>query len=80
MTVSPNPTPGIFKLTIPSSARSTANLRIYDQSGRLVQSKKIELQSGINETSFDLSRMSAGNYQVICESNAGRYVNTVIKK
>ena len=80
VTVSPNPTPGIFKLTIPSSARSTANLRIYDQSGRLLQSKKMELQSGINETSFDLSRMSAGNYQVICESNAGRYVNTVIKK
>ncbi len=80
MIASPNPTPGMFKLTIPSSARVTASLRIYDQAGRLVESKKIELQSGINETSFDLSRMSAGNYQVMCESNAGRYVSTVIKK
>ena len=80
MTSSPNPTPGIFKLTIPASARTTANLRIYDQIGRVVESKKIELQSGINETNFDLSRMSAGNYQIVCESNNGRFVNTVIKK
>jgi hypothetical protein len=79
LTAYPNPTTGIFKIRVPVNTRENMKLIVYDQTGRLVMLKNIDVQIG-KEITVDISKVNSGAYQVICEGSARRWVTGIIKK
>jgi hypothetical protein len=79
LTAYPNPTTGIFKIRVPVNTRENMKLIVYDQTGRLVMLKNIEVQIG-KEITVDISKVNSGTYQVVCEGSARRWVTGIIKK
>lgn len=75
----PNPTTGEIKLMTNCKADEQANLQVRDGSGRLLQSASIELQSGFNHNTLDISAMAAGTYLVTLTTASGIYHQKIIK-
>lgn len=79
LTVYPNPTTGMFKVKLPTSVNESVKLIIYDNSGRLVMLKNVKVQQG-TAIPVDITKVSRGTYQVVCEGEKTRWTATVIKK
>jgi Secretion system C-terminal sorting domain len=62
--VYPNPATDQFKLVFSSGEKKDAVLSLYDQSGKLLQQKKIRCQEGINNVLWSLRNYVAGIYLV----------------
>ena len=75
----PNPTTGIFKIQVPTSIGSTFNLSIYDASGRLVFTNKYQKLFAL-DIPVNITRMAAGNYQVVCEDEQTKYTTRILKR
>lgn len=76
----PNPTTGIFNIKIPAQNEGVMNVKVYDNSGRLITLKKINIAAGQQEATIDISSIPTGNYQVICENNKARWITKLLKK
>lgn len=76
----PNPTSGVFKIRIPSESRGALNLRMFDDIGRLVYTKRLDVLPGTNEVPVNIGGLAAGNYQVVCEGYQGKWTTRIIKK
>jgi len=75
----PNPTTGIFKIQVPTSIGSTFNMSIYDASGRLVFTNKYQKLFAV-DIPVNITRMAAGNYQVVCEDEQTKYTIRILKR
>lgn len=65
MTALPNPFSVATQLRIEMIKEQTAQLRIYDLQGRLVQQRSLELDAGVNQVSLEASDMpAAGTYLI----------------
>ncbi len=76
----PNPTSGIFKVKIPASVKGTFYLKIYDEAGKMVMSKAMQLPQGVTETELNLTRFATGNYQLVCTDDQSRFVTSILKR
>jgi hypothetical protein len=80
LSVYPNPTTGLFKISIPSSNTGSLSLKIFDNGGKLVLEKKLQLQSGVSEIPVDISNLAAGYYHVVCENDKVKSTTSILKK
>jgi len=80
LTATPNPTTGLFKISVPSTIQSAFRMHIYDVSGRLVFERKFNIQSTTRELQMDITRMPAGSYQLVCEDENYKFVTRIIKR
>ncbi len=64
LTVYPNPTTGVFSINIDSDSGAPVDLRVTDQSGKIVYQKTIVDISIDKSTSIDLSGLSNGVYNI----------------
>lgn len=76
----PNPTNGIFKIRIPAESRGALNLRMFDEIGRMVYTKRLEVLPGMQEVPVNIGGLAAGNYQLVCEGYQGKWTTRIIKK
>jgi len=77
--VYPNPSEGLFNLTITSGKNSTSVLRIYDANGKLIRNQPINLSAGNNNYQLSLVNMASGIYQVIITSDESVIHTRLIK-
>ena len=80
LTVSPNPTTGVFKIKIPTESRGALNMQLYDNGGKLVMVKRLEVLPGTQEVPVNISMLAAGTYQVVCEGYQAKWTTRIIKK
>ena len=79
ITITPNPTNGLFKIKLPANVNESIRLIVYDNSGRVMMLKNIRAQQGA-EIPVDITKVSPGTYQVVCEGANTRWLATIIKK
>jgi len=58
----PNPTPGQFTVMLHSEADKEAAINLYDQLGRLLESRKLHFRAGTNNINWDISKYANGTY------------------
>lgn len=58
----PNPTPGQFTVMLNSAEEKEAALNLYDQLGRLLESKRIVCRIGANNVTWNIARYANGTY------------------
>ena len=80
LTISPNPTQGIFKVKVPSDHTGALTLQMYDAGGKLLMVKRLEFLAGVKELPVDISRFAAGTYQIVCEGPKTKWTSRIIKK
>lgn len=81
LTAYPNPTTDILNLKIESKQKSAAaTCFIYDLSGKLVSSKKLNLNSGIQFEQLDLSALSKGLYFVQLSVDGNQITRKISKQ
>jgi hypothetical protein len=61
---SPNPTKGIVQLAMTAKTSGTAVINIYDASGKILMTQKINVLQGINNKTVDLGKYSKGLYHI----------------
>jgi hypothetical protein len=77
----PNPIQKYFNLLIETHRPSSATLSIYNVNGKLVSSKKVQLERGKNELNFELSdELANGLYVIALTSDSGNGQLKVIKQ
>jgi hypothetical protein len=79
-TVYPNPTSGVFTISIPAGAGGTAALRLFDAGGRLVLSRQAVLPTAATVLPMDISRLPAGIYRLVCETPKTRWSASILKR
>lgn len=72
--VYPNPARDKFTVTLPVSSRQEVVLLLVDQSGQVVERRKVVCNAGMNTIEWNVQRYAAGNYHLAFE---GLDVNTV---
>ena len=80
LTVTPNPTTGMFKIRMPSDNIGAMNLQLFDAAGKLLMVKRLELLPGVKEVPVDISMFAAGTYQLTLEGYKARWTTRIIKK
>src|SRR6202008_365398 len=78
MNVFPNPTSGLFKITIPFGNSGMTSVQLYDNNGKLLLKKKLD--GKVTEYSMDISRFPTGTYQVVAEGLVTRWQTKILKK
>lgn len=58
----PNPVTDIFQLQIDAEKEETIVCNLYSDEGKISGSKKIKLQKGINQISWNIQTLARGNY------------------
>lgn len=58
----PNPTPGQFTILLNSATDQESAVNLYDQLGRLLESKKVQIRAGINNIKWNIARYANGTY------------------
>ncbi|SFT48564.1 Por secretion system C-terminal sorting domain-containing protein [Lishizhenia tianjinensis] len=76
----PNPTDGLFELTLSGPIGEETDIQIYSVSGNLVYSSSMNTKGNIGQTQVDLSHVDAGMYIVKLISSTGVYTKEVIVK
>lgn len=77
----PNPTAGGFTLELNNVQKSgSANVKIYDLSGRMIQQYSVSLQAGRNILRYDLGMQRRGAYQLVIETASGKVTQRIIKQ
>lgn len=79
ISVFPNPTTGYFNIRLPSFVKEKLKVIVYDNTGRLVMLNNIQVQQG-TEIAVNISKVSPGTYQVVCEGENIRWITSIIKK
>lgn len=77
--VHPNPASGVFYLEISSSKIQRSVIGLFDDAGKLLERKTVELIPGNNKISWDISRMAKGTYFLRSADN-GMPVIKVVKQ
>ena len=75
----PNPTTGLFSIRLSAPINGTIDIKVYNSMGSLMIQERKTVRQGTNNLSMDISRMSAGNYQVVCEGQNRKWVTTLLK-
>lgn len=78
--VYPNPSGGIFHLTLAQSQASSVVWTITDLQGRILMNDERKLVNGGMQASLDLSAFSKGMYLLRMETHEGVYVRKLILK
>ncbi len=76
----PNPTNGLFTLSVDVLAGSKATINITDLSGKLLSRKEVNLNAGENPIALDLTNAAAGIYMVQVKTDAGAIALRAIKQ
>ena len=76
----PNPTTGAFKVKIPGGLAGKLTLKVYNDAGKLVYLQPMPMPVGSIEHTVNISHLSAGSYQIVCEDNASSYVTRILKR
>jgi len=58
----PNPASAIFNLEINATEAKQCEIGLYDESGKLLQKKVVQLNMGDNQIHWDISRLAKGTY------------------
>ena len=75
-TIYPNPVKDIIKVDIDVDRADNGSIHIYDASGKLVFTRAISVQAGINQFNMDMNNLASGAYVIKVQLTD----NTVIKK
>lgn len=67
----PNPANTILQIEIKSKTATKINLTILDLTGRIIEAKSLNNSKGILNTSFDVSKLSKGNYYLNLSDEEG---------
>ncbi len=76
--VQPNPSNGVFKLTIQNCGNMTADVIVTDLLGNVVFHKEYETRGTTVERQLDLSYLSKGLYTMTVRTDNGRQVKNII--
>lgn len=82
VTVSPNPSKGIVRITYQSEFTENIKLLVVDQSGKLVFTNTAHVIPGVNQLQINLSSLLNGFYQLQIKTESGMLnnANLVIEK
>lgn len=69
LTIYPNPSNDILNLELASISSGACTIFLYDLTGRLIQAKSIEIESGFNATRLDVSSLLPATYIVKVQFN-----------
>lgn len=64
-TIIPNPSSGLFNISLDAEDDAELDLRVYDYTGRLVLNNRMIVSNGNNRINFDLSNFADGIYSVM---------------
>ena len=78
-TVSPNPTQGVFQVTITPSIISTIQINLYDTNGRLLLQQHKPEETLLYNTNLDISAFPDGIYYLMVNSQEDRVVHKIVK-
>lgn len=73
----PNPFQQIFTVRIDARQTSAALLKVMDAGGKIIMSKQINLQRGINQLDLNLHKAAVGTYMVTVEWANGQEIKTI---
>ena len=76
ISVSPNPSNGIFELSGDILGQSNTQISVYSLEGRLV--KRYFKTAGESQTTIDLTQVQSGVYVVAVESEGKRYMKKIV--
>jgi hypothetical protein len=79
ITAYPNPTTGLFNIRLNAPINGTFDIKVYNSMGSLMIQEKQTVRQGNNNLPMNISRLAAGNYQVVCEGQNKKWVTTVLK-
>ena len=79
ISVSPNPSNGLFNLQFDAIKNTNAEIQITDVLGRQLKSIKVEAMAGLNKFSFDLNNEPKGLYLLRLQTDNGSIVKKIIK-
>jgi len=79
ITAYPNPTTGLFNIRLNAPINGTIDIKVYNSIGSLMMQEKLNVRQGNNNLPVNISRLGAGNYQVVCEGQNKKWVTTVLK-
>jgi len=80
VSISPNPSPGLFNLNLTGALGEDLILNVYDAQARIVWSQTINQAWGAVQTPINLSGVSAGAYQLELQSNGSRQTVQLLKQ
>ncbi len=78
MTVVPNPARNRATINFNSTVIGTAILNVYDCTGRLVFTKEVNTEKGINSPMLDVASYTAGVYIVAVETSLSHYTAKMV--
>jgi len=76
----PNPTNGLFNLSVKSDINATAEIEVIDLAGRVVLTKNNEVTTGRNQIQIDASELNKGIYLISTKINDKTSVKKLIVK
>lgn len=65
--VYPNPVRDKFTVVLPANSKQEVVLLLVDQSGQVVERKRVVCQQGMNTIEWNVQRYAAGNYHLVFE-------------
>jgi PKD repeat protein len=74
----PNPTNGDAVLTFSSETNESAQTMIIDQLGKVVSSRSIEIQTGVNTVAINADQLGNGMYTLLLNTGRGSIVRKMI--
>ena len=77
MQVFPNPTTERVTLTVSSSKAVAGTIILQDESGRVLERRRVNYLSGLNTIQWDLTRYGTGSYLLVFENAPGKYMKIV---
>ena len=77
--VVPNPVIDISKVVFTSDIKQLSSIKIMTGSGKIISSKKIEINKGVNSIFFNTSELSIGFYYLIITIDDAQYSAKFIK-
>ena len=78
--VSPNPFNGSINIDLKMKAREIFNLDVINTAGQSMYQQTIEVQSGLNSQTIDLSRFPPGMYFMVLKTDVGKVYRKIIKQ
>lgn len=73
----PNPSQGLFRLTLPETPEGAVSFRVVDASGRVVH-ERTEADAAFRQYDFELDFLPAGTYQLRTSSSLGSSVERLV--
>lgn len=79
ISITPNPVHDVMQVAVQANSDHTADLNIYDMSGKVVRSIKASLKNGMNVISFDqFSNLQNGMYLVVVNSEDATFRQKIV--